>query len=84
MEQRAVIKFQAKLGKNESETFWLMQQVYGDDCLSRANVFLWHKRFSEGRERLENYNHAGRPISAMLITFLDSKGIIHREFVPTG
>ena len=45
MEQRAVIEFHAKLGKNASETFWLMQQVYGDDCLSRGNVFLWHKRF---------------------------------------
>ena len=39
MEQRAVIKFYAKLSKNASETFWLMQQVYGDDCLSRANFF---------------------------------------------
>ena len=29
----------------------------GDDCLSRANFFLWHKRFSEGRERLEDDNH---------------------------
>ena len=36
MGQRAVIKFHAKLGKNTSETFWLMQQVYSDDCLSRA------------------------------------------------
>ena len=61
-----------------------MQQVYGDDCLNRANSFLWHKRFSEGRERLEDDNREGRPISAMIITFLNSKGIIHREFVPTG
>ena len=60
----AVIKFHAKLGKRPSETFWLMQQVYGDDCLSRANVFLWHKCFLEGRERLEDNNREGRPISA--------------------
>ena len=64
MEQRTVIKFHAKLGTNASETFRLMQQVYGDDCLSRANVFLWHKRFLEGRERLEDDNREGRPISA--------------------
>ena len=31
MKQRAVIKFHSKLGKNASETFWLMQQVYGDE-----------------------------------------------------
>ena len=35
-------------------------------------------------ERLEDDNREGRPISAMLIIFFDSKGIIHREFVPTG
>ena len=40
MEQRAVIKFHAKLSKKASETFWLMKQVYGDDCLSEANVFM--------------------------------------------
>ena len=58
--------------------------MYGDDCLSRANIFLWHKRFLEGRERLEDDNCEGRSISAMLIKFFDSKGIIHKEFVPTG
>ena len=60
MEQRAVIKFHVKLGKNESETFWLMQQIYGNDCLSRANVFLWRKRFLESKERLEDDNREGR------------------------
>ena len=83
MEQRTVI-FHVKLGENASETFLLIQQVYGDDFLSKANFFLWHKRFVEGRERLEDDNPEGRPISARLITFFDSKGIIHREFVPTG
>ena len=84
MEQRAVIKFHAKLGKNASETFWLMQQVYGDDFLSRANFFLCHKSFLEGRKRLEDDNREERPISAMFITYFDSKGIIYKEFVPTG
>ena len=56
MEQRAVIKFQAKLGENASEKFWLIHYVYGDDCLSRANVFLWHKRFLEATEKLEDDN----------------------------
>ena len=61
-----------------------MQQVYGDDYLSTANVFLYHKRFLERRERLKDDNREGMPISVMIITFFDSKGIIHREFVPTG
>ena len=40
--------------------------------------------FLEGRERLQDDNREGRPISAMLITFFDSKEIIHRKFVSTG
>ena len=40
-----------------------MQQMYGDDCLSRANVFVWRKRFLEGRESLECDNREGWPIS---------------------
>ncbi|KAG5342011.1 SETMR methyltransferase, partial [Acromyrmex heyeri] len=62
MEQRAVIKFNAKLGKSASETFRSMQQVYGSQCLGRAAVFEWHKRFLEGRETLEDDKKSGRPI----------------------
>ncbi|EGI59880.1 FLJ37770-like protein [Acromyrmex echinatior] len=55
MEQRAVIKFNAKLAKSTSETFRSMQQVYVDSqCLGRTTVFEWHKRFLEGRETLED------------------------------
>ena len=49
MEQRTVDKFHAKLGKNALEIFCLIHQVYSDDGLSRANVFLWYKRFLEGQ-----------------------------------
>ncbi|KAG5333736.1 SETMR methyltransferase, partial [Acromyrmex charruanus] len=62
MEQRAVIKFNAKLGKSASEIFRSMQQVYGSQCLGRTAVFEWHKRFLEGRETLEDDKKSGRPI----------------------
>ncbi|KAG5346730.1 SETMR methyltransferase, partial [Acromyrmex charruanus] len=62
MEQRAVIKFNTKLGKSASETFRSMQQVYGSQCLGRTAVFEWHKRFLEGRETLEDDKKSGRPI----------------------
>ncbi|EGI59503.1 FLJ37770-like protein [Acromyrmex echinatior] len=62
MEQRAVIKFNAKLGKSASETFRSMQQVYDNQCLGRTAVFEWHKRFLEGRETLEDDKKSGRPI----------------------
>ena len=47
--------------------------MYGDDFLSRANVFLWHKRCLEGRERLEDDNREGRSISAR------THGIIEKQ-----
>ncbi|UYV68744.1 hypothetical protein LAZ67_6000635 [Cordylochernes scorpioides] len=53
MEQRAFIKFNAKLGR-----------IYGTLCLSKSNVFIWHKRFSDGRNTLENDKHTGRPSSS--------------------
>ncbi|KAG5345381.1 GVQW3 protein, partial [Acromyrmex charruanus] len=57
MEQRAVIKFNAKLGKSASKTFRSMQQVYGSQCLGRTAVFEWHKRFLEGREKHSDVDH---------------------------
>jgi len=62
MEQRAVIKFNAKLDKSASETFRLMQQVYGSQCLAHTAVFEWHKHFLEGRETLEDDKKSERPI----------------------
>ncbi|UYV80064.1 hypothetical protein LAZ67_18001570 [Cordylochernes scorpioides] len=75
--QRAVIKFNAKLGKSASETYILKKQVYGTLCLSKSNVFIWHKRFSDGRNTLEDDKHTRRPSSSK-----DSESIEKvREFV---
>lgn len=54
MEQRAVIKFHAKLGTSATRTFEMMQKVYGDNCLSRGRIFDWHRQFREGREDLQD------------------------------
>ena len=51
-EQRANIKFSFKIGKTFTETFQLMKQVYGDDCLSRSRVHEWFQRFQSGREEI--------------------------------
>jgi len=48
-EQRINIKFLVKLKKSTMETFQLMSEAYGEDCMSRACVFEWHKRFLKGR-----------------------------------
>ena len=36
--------------------------MYGDDFFIKTNAFLWHRRFLEGRERLEDDNRERRPI----------------------
>ena len=62
-EQRTNIKFLEKLGKSPTETFVLLQEVYGKETMSRARVFEWHKRFCEGREEVEDNPKSGRPVS---------------------
>jgi len=42
MEQRANIKFCFKFGKTAADTVELMRQMYGDNCLSRAQIFRWY------------------------------------------
>ncbi|GFW95487.1 mariner Mos1 transposase [Trichonephila clavipes] len=39
----------------------MIQQAYGRERLSQAQVFRWHKMFKEGRESVEEEPHAGRP-----------------------
>ena len=63
MEQRANIKFCFKLGKTAAETVELIRQVYGDNCLSRAQIFRWYARFKSGVETIEDEDRPGRPFS---------------------
>jgi hypothetical protein len=42
-EQRVKIKFCVKLGKTATETLQLMRDAYGDEALSQAQVFEWHR-----------------------------------------
>ena len=39
----------------------LKRQVYGDNCLSRAQVFRWYARFKNGVETIEDEARPGRP-----------------------
>ena len=45
IEQRANIKFCVKLEKKFAETYELMKRAYGDDCMSRTQVYTWFTRF---------------------------------------
>ena len=63
VEQRVNIKFLTKLGKSVTETYNLLTEVYGDQCLSRTQVFEWFK-FKEGREYIGDDPKSGRPSTA--------------------
>ena len=54
-EQGVNLKFLVKLKKTSpTECIKLLKDVYGNNLMSRSRVFEWHKRFSEGREEVED------------------------------
>jgi hypothetical protein len=59
-EQRVCIRFCANLGKSATETLELIQQGFGDQSLSRADVFQWHARFKTGRTSVDDDERTGR------------------------
>ena len=61
IEQWFNLKFLVHLGKTPTETLKLLQEVYGDETMSRTRLFEWHRRFKEGREQVEDDHTSGRP-----------------------
>ena len=49
------------LGKTAAETVEMMRKVYGDNCLSRAQIFRWYARFKIGVETTEDEATPGHP-----------------------
>ena len=45
LEERYAIKFCFKLGKNTTETYWMLQTDFWPSCMNRASSFELHKRF---------------------------------------
>ena len=62
-EQRVCIKFCANLGKIATENLEMIQQGFGDQSFSRAQVFQWHAHFNTGRTSVEDDERTGRPTS---------------------
>jgi transposase len=63
-EQRVCMKFCFKLGKTFTETFQMLQQAYGEDCLSRTQCYEWYQRLKSGRTSIEDDPKSGRPSSS--------------------
>jgi hypothetical protein len=57
---RASVKFCVKLGKSATQTYDLLNKIYGDECLTGTQVFEWFKRFIEGREEIGDDQRPGR------------------------
>jgi hypothetical protein len=55
------VKFLARLVKSTTETYSLLMEVYGDECLSCTQVIVWFKRFEEGRGKIEDNLRPGWP-----------------------
>ena len=60
LEERCVIKFCFKRGKNATETYGILQTAFGISCMNRASVFEWYKRFKEGRESVRDSELCGK------------------------
>ena len=52
-EQRTVIKFYVKLGKNMTEIKDDLQKVYGDSRSTNSCIHKWFHRFSDGRKSVK-------------------------------
>src|SRR5215469_11371107 len=63
-EQRVCVKFCFRLGKTFTETFQMLQQAYGEDCLSRTQCYEWYQRFKSGRTSIEDDPKSGWPSSS--------------------
>ena len=61
MEQRLAIKFCLKAGESATEALQIVNAAYGDQALSRSNVFRWYGRFHDGREDTEDDPRSGQP-----------------------
>ena len=46
--------------KTFTEAFQMLQQAYGEDCLSRTQYHEWYQRFKSGRTSIEDDPKSGR------------------------
>jgi len=65
LEERVCIKTLVANWGKLTETFQMLQQVYGEDCLSRTQCHEWYQRFKSGRTSIEDDPKSGRPSTSM-------------------
>ena len=68
-----------KLGKSAKETLKVIQQGFGDQSLSRIEVFQWHTRFKTGPRQLTTTNTQGDTQVATLETVARIQELIRQD-----
>ncbi|KFM73985.1 hypothetical protein X975_07966, partial [Stegodyphus mimosarum] len=63
LEQRYAIKFCVRLNETTTETLGMIQEAFKEEAMFCAMVFMWHKRFKDGRGNVED-DCSGRPSSS--------------------
>lgn len=67
-EQQCATQFCFKVGYSATETFQKLHRAYEDNVFSRVmQVLSWFKKFSEGKELIENEPRSGRPSTEKII-----------------
>ena len=64
LQQRVCIRFCVKSGFNGAQTLEMLEKCFGNDTLTRSNVFRWYERFRNGCESVEDDERSGRPSTA--------------------
>ena len=60
LEIRMIIKFCHDLGKTPTQTLKMIEQMKRELLVSRALVFIWHRRFADGQDSLEEQEGCAR------------------------
>jgi len=78
-EQHVCVKFCLKLGKTFTEIFQMLQQAYGEDCLSHTQCYEWYQHFKSGRTSIEDDPKSGRPSSSTGDNHIEKVRSVTRE-----
>jgi len=73
-----------QIGKKFTETFQMLQQAYGEDCLNRTPCHEWYQHFKQGRTSIEDDPKSGRPSMSMDDDRVEKVLAVIRKNVPRG